>query len=147
MKRMIFIRIALSVKQGGLKALLVVAAMTFMGTLSVSAQSYFTPSQAVAVTEATLTELSQSTPSKTIQPSSTPAGNVTPAQSAVVTNPSISLALKVSYLMQVKINLKMGLGTQAAIEQVYNNLAPNANGSRIILLGAAKTYVVGLLSN
>ncbi|MEO6039558.1 MAG: hypothetical protein ABIQ93_14180, partial [Saprospiraceae bacterium] len=76
MKRMIFIRIALP-------ALLVVAAMTFMGTVRVSAQSYFTPSQASAVTEATLVQLSQQSPDKSGAGSSTTnaaPGNQIPSQ-------------------------------------------------------------------
>ncbi len=148
MKRMIFIRTALSVTQGGLKALLVLAAMTFMGTVSVSAQSYFTPSQASAVTEATLMELSQQPVAKSGAPNATLVGAPsTIAQAPTVNDNSRLLVLKIAYLSEVGINLKMGLGTQEAIDQVYNTASNGAPAARLTLLGQAKAYVVDLLSN
>ena len=141
MKRMIFIRIALP-------ALLVVAAMTFMGTVSVSAQSYFTPGQALAVTEATLDQLSQTSITKAAPSNANLIGAAAnTAQAPTVNNNSLLLVLEIAYLTDVQTNLKLGEGTQQAIDSVYNNLAPNASGARIVLLGTVKAYVVDLLSN
>lgn len=148
MKRMIFIRIALSVKQGGLKAFFVAAAMTFMGTVSVSAQSYFTPSQALAVTEATLTELTQQPIAKVAPANGTLINTGSGiAQSATVNDNSILLSLKIAYLQEMIINIKSGLATQEAIDQVYSTASNGAPAARLTLLGAAKLYVVDLLSN
>jgi hypothetical protein len=118
-------------------------AFCFLGTEQASAQTYQSPAQAMVTIDATIAVLS--TPAKSAQPVMNVNAPSTGASSASVNTNAIAQALKVSYLMEVKVQLKLGNGTSASINNVYQALAGSANGRDNTLLSSTQQYVTNLL--
>ena len=114
--------------------------MTFLGSVSVSAQNYYSNSQAAAVIGTELNALAQGpSQNKSAGGSSTLLNQpVTPSQSVEFN------AIKVVVLGQIMQQLKEGVSTGTAIDNVFNAIP--ATGTRAILLADVKAHIIDLLS-
>jgi hypothetical protein len=126
-------------------ALLVV--MTFMGSLSLSAQSWLPPAQAAVVITNELNGLD-------VQPAPTPAAGVSSKKDILAKNAAVGCAdcqekhVKKQYLRMVAAKLKNGVATGTAVEEVRTEMLNNAGNNVSLIQNVQNVYefVVGLLS-
>jgi hypothetical protein len=114
------------------------ALFAFLGSVSLSAQTFYSNGQAAAAIVTELTALSQP-PTKALP---TVSGNMS------VTDPAFT-SLKVTVLELVMLELKKGVPTGDAIENVFsqlNQMSGVNQGDRASKLVAVKAYVIDLLS-
>ena len=113
-----------------------VALFAFMGSVSLSAQTFYPSSQAAGIISTELTALAS--PAKG-----------TPTTGTIVAPNGALQSLKVTMLQMVMVELKKGAATGDAIETVFgqvSQLPGSDQGSRSTQLATVKAYVIDLLS-
>ena len=128
---------------------LLFAVLTFMGSISLSAQAWLPPADAVPAISQALDVLEQpmQSPTKSVGsfnslPTSGPAGKT--AGCAECTD----RAVKIAFLTQTGLRIKQGMPTGQAVDEVHALLIGGANGTPSLLASIATAYafVVDLLS-
>lgn len=114
-----------------------VALFAFMGSVSLSAQTFYPSSQAAGIISTELTALASPTKG-------------TPSNTGTIVAPNATIqSLKVTMLQMVMLELKKGAATGDAIETVFgqvSQLPGSDQGSRSTQLATVKAYVIDLLS-
>ena len=113
----------------------------FVGTFSLSAQNFYPNPQAAGVVVAELNALS--VPSKAGQATFSQTNTGQPVQSSTVDQNNLT-PLKIAVLQLIIVELKNGVPTGDAIENVFGQLP--ASGARATKLATVKAYIIDLLS-